>query len=74
LTFANEKKCLPLNRFYIVKEGINVNKINTDEIAEIVYSHKFVHFLRLFVQCSDKKFGTTSTGVCRFTIWDVYTL
>jgi hypothetical protein len=63
-----------LNRFLRIKYIKNINKINTDETTKVTFIRKFIRLLRVKFERTDKEFGAASAGVCRFTIWDVYTL
>jgi hypothetical protein len=57
-----------------IKNVKNVNKINTDETTKVTFIRMFICLLCVKFERADKEFGAAPTGICRFTIWDVYTL
>jgi hypothetical protein len=60
--------------FFRIRNVKNINILNTDETTKVTFIHKFACLLCVKFERTDKKFGTAPAGVCRFTVWDVYSL
>jgi hypothetical protein len=63
-----------LIRFFKIKNVNNINKINTNETTKVTFIRGFICLFCVKFERTDKEFGATPTGICRFAVWDVYTL